>query len=101
MVGTTNMNIILGQGDAVKEIHNVKKQNLELNQQFVAQETEDRKKEEKQKIQDLKKGDRLEVKEDEEKSPGEDPGKKKKDFKKKKSGKKIPSLEGRLLDITV
>ena len=84
-----------------KVVINVKKQNLELNQQFAAQETEDRKKEDKQKIKDLRKGDRLEVKGDEEKSPGEDPGNKKKDSKKKKSGKKIPSLEGSLLDITV
>jgi hypothetical protein len=95
------MNIILGQGNAINEIHNVKKQNLELNQQFVAQETEDRKKEEKQKVKDLRKGDRIEVKGDEEKSPGEDPGNKKKDPQKKKGEEKIPSLEGSLLDITV
>jgi hypothetical protein len=101
MVGTTNMNIILGQGDAVKEIHNVKKQNLELNQQFAAQETEDRKKEAKEKVEDLRKGSRLEIKGDEEKSPGEDPGNRKKDSKKKKSKKKNPSSEGSLLDITV
>ena len=31
------MNIVLGQGAAIKEVHNAKKQNLELNQQLIAQ----------------------------------------------------------------
>jgi hypothetical protein len=43
MASTTDMNIVLGQGNAVKEVHNVRKQNLELNQQFVAQQTEEKK----------------------------------------------------------
>ena len=54
MTGTSDMNIILGQGTAVKEVHNVKKQNLEINQQFVAQETEGQKKKDKIKIKKLK-----------------------------------------------
>ena len=45
MTGTSNINIIVGQGTAIKEIHNVKKQNLEINQQYVAQKAEDDKKE--------------------------------------------------------
>ena len=52
MTSTSNMNTIVGQGTAIKEIHNVKKQNLELNQQFVAQKAEDEKKEDKSKIQE-------------------------------------------------
>ena len=47
MASTTDMNIVLGQGNAVKEVHNVRKQNLELNQQFVAQQTEEKKREDR------------------------------------------------------
>ena len=54
MTGASNMNIIVGQGTAIKEVHNVKKQNLEINQQFVAQETESQKKKINQKFKSLK-----------------------------------------------
>ena len=68
MTGTTDMNIVLGQGDAIKEVHNIKKQSLELNQQFIAQKTEDEKKEDKSKVKEFDTGNRIEVKEDEEKN---------------------------------
>ena len=48
MSNTTDMNIVLGQGSAIKEVHNIGRQNLELNQQVVAQKTEDKKKETRQ-----------------------------------------------------
>ncbi len=101
MTGTGDMNIIVGQGTAVKEVHNVKKLSLEINQQFVAQEVEDEKKKDKTKVKKLEKRDKVEIKsEPEDKSKG-----KKKD--KKKSSKKIKSddelkmNEGNLIDITV
>jgi len=47
MASTGDINIVLGQGSAIKEVHNVRKQSLELSQQFVAQRTEVKKKEEK------------------------------------------------------
>ena len=68
MAATTNMNIILGQGNAVNEVHNVKKQNLEINQQFVAQETESQKKKDQSKIQKLEHGDKVKIKSDQEDS---------------------------------
>ena len=67
MAATTNMNIILGQGNAVNEVHNVKKQNLEMNQQFVAQETDGKKKEDKTKVQKFEAADKVAIQEDEEK----------------------------------
>ena len=45
MSGTTHMNVILSQGNTIKEVHNVKKQNLDMNQQFIAQQSEGMKKE--------------------------------------------------------
>ena len=66
MAATTNMNIILGQGNAVKEVHNVRKQTLEMNQQFVAQENEGKKKEDKAKVQKFEAADKVEIQEEEE-----------------------------------
>lgn len=104
MAVTSDMNIVLGQGSAVKEVYNVKKQNLELNQQFVAQETDQKKKEDKFKIQESEPGDRAEIKEDEEKENKKDLMDSKQDKKesKNKGTKEESSLAGgRLIDIRV
>jgi hypothetical protein len=99
MASTTNMNIILGQGSAIKEVHNVKKQNLEISQQVVAQNIEGEKKEEKDKVQDFEKSNRIDIKNDQEKKKG------KKDNKrgaiKKKQEEKNNLSEGNIIDITV
>ena len=50
MASDTNLNIILGQGHAIKNIYNVKKQNLELQQHFAAQHTEVKEKRKKEKV---------------------------------------------------
>ena len=60
MPGTADLNIVIGQGAAIKEVHNVKKQNLEMSQQFVAQKEEDKKKEDKSKVQKFAPGNRVE-----------------------------------------
>ena len=65
MASTTDMNIVLGQGNAVKEVHNVRKQNLELNQQFVAQQTEEKKKEDRVKVQEFETAKRVAIEEHE------------------------------------
>ena len=72
MSGTTDMNIVLGQGNAIKEVHNIRKQNLELNQQFVAQKAEDKKKEDKLKVQDFDTLNNIEIKDNEEKRKKQD-----------------------------
>ncbi len=101
MTGTGDMNIIVGQGAAVKEVHNVKKQTLEINQQFAAQETEAQKKKDKTKIKKLRNGNKVEIKSDQEDRSKEEKKKKKKGSKKKKSDDELKMIEGNLIDITV
>jgi len=99
MAGTTDLNIVLGQGNAIKEVHNIRKQSLELNQQFIAQKTEDEKKEDKSKVKEFDAGNRIEVKTDEEKKGSS--GNNKKDSKKEKNKEESNLSEGNLIDITV
>jgi hypothetical protein len=101
MTGTGDMNIIVGQGAAVKEVHNVKKQNLEINQQFVAQETEGQKKKDKSKIQKLEHGDKIKIKSDQEDRSKEEKKNKKKGSKKKKSDDEFKMNASNLIDIKV
>ncbi len=101
MTGTGDMNIIVGQGTAVKEVHNIKKQNLEINQQFVAQETEGQKKKDKSKIQQLEHGDKVKIKSDQEDRSKEEKKNKKKGSKKKKSDDEFKMNASNLIDITV
>ncbi len=101
MASTTDMNIVLGQGTAIKEVHNVRKQNLELNQQFVAQKADEEKKEDKSKVQDFDTASRAEIKADEEKKKKKGPKDNKKQSKKGKIKEKPLLSEGRLIDIRV
>jgi hypothetical protein len=101
MAATTNMNIILGQGNAVNEVHNVRKQNLEMNQQFVAQETEGKKKKDKVKVQKFEATDKVAIQEDEEKRDKKDAKDKRKRTTKRKTKKKTASPEGHRIDIRV
>jgi hypothetical protein len=101
MSGTTHMNVILGQGNTIKEVHNVKKQNLEMNQQFIAQESEDTKREDKSKVEEFEAKNRIEVKTKKEKE-----NKKNKKNNKRKSNNKNREdkrnlSEGKLIDIRV
>ncbi|MBW1666471.1 MAG: hypothetical protein JRJ66_00215 [Deltaproteobacteria bacterium] len=101
MSGTTDMNIVLGQGAAIKEVHNAKKQNLELNQQLIAQKIEDKKRDDKSRVQKSEKGDKVEISSDEQhrKDKGEPKGEK---FpKKRKKGKGVYLSEGSFIDIKV
>jgi hypothetical protein len=99
MSGTTHMNVILGQGNTIKEVHNVKKQNLEMNQQFVAQQSEDTKKEDKSKVQEFETKNRIEIKKKKEKNKDQKGNKEKSNDENQKE--KIDLLEGKLIDIRV
>lgn len=101
MAATTNVNIILGQGNAVNEIHNVRKQNLELNQQFVAQETEGKKKEDKAKVQKFEAADQVVMQEDEEKKDKKETKDKRKRKAKVQTREKSASSGGHRIDIRV
>ena len=65
MASDTNLNIVLSQGHAVKNIYNVKKQSLELQQQFSAQHTEVKEKRKKEKVARFSADNKVQVKEDE------------------------------------
>jgi len=99
MSSTTDMNIILGQGSAVKEVHNIKKQNLEINQQYVIQHVEDKKKEDKDKIQDFEKSNRIDMEKDKEKKKGKKSNKR--GAEKEKQKQKNNFLQSKIIDIRV
>jgi hypothetical protein len=101
VASTTDMNIILGQGDAIKEVHNARKQSLELNQYFVSQKTEDKRKEEKARVQEFDAENRIEIKGDEEKKDEGGPEDNKKGSKRNQSSEESDFSEGRLIDIKV
>jgi len=99
MSGTTHMNIILGQGTTIKEVHNVKKQNLEMNQQFVAQQSDAAKKEDKSKVEEFETKNKIEIKKEKDKK--EDQKGDKKESKDESQKEKLNLLEGKLIDIIV
>ena len=103
MASTTDMNIVLGQGSVIKEVHNVRKQNLEVNQQFVAQKTEDEKKKDKSKVQEFDTENRVEIRGDDEKENRENPEDNQKGSKKKKKPKEELKFSNgnHLIDIKV
>jgi len=98
---STGMNIILSKGSAIKDVHNVRKQNLELTQQFVAQQTEDKKKKDKVKVQELETKNRIEIKNKKDKRNKEGKKRDKRGAGEKKSEEEISISEGRLIDIKV
>jgi len=101
MASTTDMNIVLGQGNAVKEVQNVRKQNLELNQQFVAQQTEEKKREDRVKVQEFETAKKIGIEEDEEKKKKKGSGQDEKGSKKEQSEEASNLSEGNLIDIRV
>ncbi len=103
MASTGDINIVLGQGSAIKEVHNVRKQSLELNQQFVAQRTENKKKEEKKKVQEFDTDNKITISDDEEKKGTEDKDKKNggKDSGKKQLEDELKTSDYSIIDIKV
>ena len=101
MAATTNMNIILGQGNAVNEVHNIKKQNFELNQQVVAQETDGKKKEDKTKVQRFDASDKVAIREEEQEKGDKDRKKKRKRAIKGESQGESVTSGGNRIDIRV
>ena len=99
MSATTDMNIILGQGNTIKEVHNVKKQNLEMNQQYIAQQTDDLKKEDKSKVQEFEKNNKIEIKKDKERKKYRKKRKRNKGEEEEKN--KLDLSEGNVIDIRV
>ena len=101
MASDTNINAILTQGNAIKSIYNVKKQNLELQQQFVAQHTEVKNKKDKVKIQKFGTDNKVEIEDDSERKKKQREEKTKKKMKTEAKDTKENNPEGTLIDIKV
>ena len=101
MASDTNLNIVLSQGHAVKNIYNVKKQNLELQQQFAAQHTDVKEKRKKEKVLSFSADNNVQVKEDQhgERRDGYKAARKEK--RSEDTRETGPEKEGALIDIKV
>jgi uncharacterized protein HemX len=98
MSPTTDMNIVLGQGTSIKEVHNVKKDSLEMNQQFVAQQSDDLKREDKSRVQENETNNRIETQKDKERKKGHKRHKRNKDAEEQENEL---NSEGNVIDIRV
>jgi hypothetical protein len=65
MAADTSLNAVISQGGAVAEVHNLRKNVLDSNQQFLAQHVDDKKKEERSKVAETHSGDKIEIRGDE------------------------------------
>ncbi len=102
MVADTNLNVVIGQGNTITEVHNVRKNVLDSNQQFIAQSVDDKQKEGRSRVAEPQTGDKIEIKGDERRESGES-GKKERENERKAKGKAPDpsSPEGNLIDIKV
>jgi hypothetical protein len=100
MPGSSDMNIVLGQGDALKEVYNVRKQNFEMNQPYIAQRIEQKKKDENTKVQEPPKEDRIEIKHDKDQRKSPHHGDEKEGKSRNSEDSDVP-FEDRLIDIKV
>jgi hypothetical protein len=64
MSSTINMNVVLSQGNAVKEVQSVKNQNLELNQILVRQHQDKKEDVEKNRIQKFENAEKVKIDKD-------------------------------------
>ncbi len=101
MASDTNVNSIISQGIAVKQIYNPKKQNLEVQQHFNTQHTEIKKAQDKTKIKQAQNDNRVENKED-----GRKKNRRRKKKRKRRKGdislkSKDLTPEGNFIDIKV
>lgn len=101
MSGTTNINIVLSQGTAVKEVQNIRKQSLDLNQQYVVQHAESLRKEDKEKVPEAKPGDHVEISKENEMKNMKDRKKRQNDFEEDPADEETEPLGEHLIDITV
>lgn len=98
---TNDINIVIGQGTAIKEVHNVKKQNLEINQQFIAQETDGKKKEKKSKVQESEAENKIAASRDDDEKKNKDQERKKRGSAKEEKVEDTNLNEGNIIDIVV
>ncbi len=101
MAGIKDMNIILSQGNMIKEVQSVRKQGLDVNQHFVAQKAVDKQKKDKSKVQKSKNEKNIEINNDEEKKNKRGRHQHRKIARNKTKEEASLSEEGQLIDIKV
>jgi hypothetical protein len=101
MASTADMNSILERSDAIKEVHNARKQSLELNQHFVAQRAGDKRKEERASAQGFEAENRIEIKDDEKNNDKGGTEENKNGSKRKQSSEESDLSEGTFIDIKI
>ena len=102
MAADTNLNAVISQGNAVAEVHNVRKNVLDSNQHFLAQHADDKKKEERSKVAETHGGDKIEIRGDERRESMEHGKQEESGRPPEKATPADPtSTEGNLIDIKV
>ncbi len=101
MTSADNMSGVLRQSSAIPEVHNIRKQTLEMSQQFMAQNTETQKKEAKSKVQGSETKSRVEMKQDQEPKNQKGKQKKKRAAEKEKSQPQSTLPPKKIIDIIV
>jgi len=101
MSSMTDMNIVLSQGTAVKEVQNVRKQSLDLNQQYVGQQAEVLRKEDKNKVPEPKAGDQVEISQENEMKNMKNRKGRQNDFEEDAADEETEPLGDHLIDIKV
>ena len=101
MAASTDMNVVLGQSSAVKEVQNIRKQSLEINKQFIAQQETFKRKEAKSRIEKFETKNDITIRDDREKNDKENPGKHQRDLKERKSEDDARPSEGEYIDIRI
>ena len=102
MAADTNLNAVIGQGSAIAEVQNIRKNVLDSNQQFLAQHADDKKKEEHSRVAETPEGDKIEIKGDERReSNGEGRQEKNRGSEEKGKPREPASMQGKLIDIKV
>ncbi|MBA3037556.1 MAG: hypothetical protein FP814_13825 [Desulfobacterium sp.] len=101
MSSSSNINSILSQSTAIKEIHNVRKQSLELNQQYVAQHAEIRKEEDKRKVLESNAGGHVEIGNENERNKMKSKNQEKTNSSKDTAENESKPSDEHIIDITV
>ena len=101
MSSSADMNIVLGQGSAVKEVHNIRKQQLDLNQGFVQQDAEALKNRQRVSVQDFDNQNKVEIRKKKKKDHREQRKKKAKTSSEPDRQEGFEATKGSLIDIKV
>jgi hypothetical protein len=102
MASDTNLNAVISQGNAAAEVHNVRKNVLDSNQHFLAQHVGAKKNEERSKVAETQRGDKIEIRSDERGESKEEGKRGENGNPQEKERPAEPSTkEGKLIDIKV